>query len=103
MRLTQAQERLLLRKHLTGDFGVVKSFDSIRILLGAGYLQEDGCNLVVTKKGREYCDTYHHEIMLTQPASRHMVREECMCWYGGFDLPSGINAWTGHTQGDRAA
>lgn len=75
MRLTSAQERLLLRKHLTGDFGRVKNFESIRILLEAGYLQEAGTNLVVTQKGREYCDAHHHDIPLSSYSSGQIVRE----------------------------
>lgn len=65
MRLTPVQEALLLRKHLTGDFGGVHNFESIKILLSRKLLEQEGKNLVVTTKGREYCDRHHLEINLS--------------------------------------
>lgn len=64
MKLTPVQERLLLRKHLTGDFGPVENFKSIRTLLKTGYLEERGKKLLVTKKGRAYCEMNHAQIDL---------------------------------------
>jgi hypothetical protein len=60
-RLTPAQERRLLRKHLTGDFGP-GDWRSIEALIDAGMIQIDGKWLLVTRKGREYCDKHHAEM-----------------------------------------
>jgi len=75
MRLTAAQERLLLRKHLTGDFGGVKNYQSIVKLIEDGYLEEIGMNLVVTPKGRQYCDAHHMDISLHSDSQANRVKE----------------------------
>ncbi len=59
--LTPAQERCLLRKHLTGDFPA-RRWETIEVLIRKGYLVEE--SLAVTEKGREYCDTFHLDIRL---------------------------------------
>lgn len=56
--LTQAQAVALLHKHLTGDASG-HDWSTIRCLLRDGYLAEDGKNLVVTAKGKAWCDEHH--------------------------------------------
>lgn len=59
--MTQEQKRVLLHKHLTGEFPGQK-WSTIQALLKLGFLTEVGKNLVVTQDGREYCDAHHLEI-----------------------------------------
>jgi len=63
-RLTGPQERALLRKHLTGDFGW-HTWPPIEVLLREGYLavNEEG-DVIVTQKGIDYCDANHMNIPL---------------------------------------
>ena len=60
-RLPPAQETVLLRKHLTGDFGKHR-FSTVRALLDAGMLRERNHELALTDKGRAYCDEHHLSI-----------------------------------------
>ena len=63
-RIPGAQERALLRKHLTGDFGV-HCWLTIDALMRRGLVAEKGKLLVVTDAGRAYCDCNHASIRLT--------------------------------------
>jgi hypothetical protein len=60
-RLPAAQERRLLRKHLTGDFGP-GTWPTIAALIKGGYVSETQGKLIVTEKGRKYCDEHHQDI-----------------------------------------
>ena len=61
--LTKAQEKALLSKHLSGDFGVMKGNhrSTLTMLIRKGYLIENKQykQFEVTNKGRKYCDLYH--------------------------------------------
>lgn len=59
--LSQAQERRLLAKHTKGDFGP-GSWQTIEALLTKGYIVEQDKHLVLTDKGRNYCDLFHTTI-----------------------------------------
>ena len=61
--LSPAQERVLLRKHLTGDFGK-HAWSTIQSLITAGYLADNHGRLQVTPKGRAYCDAHHLQMGL---------------------------------------
>lgn len=63
--LSHAAERRLLSKHLCGDFGC-GTWASIQSLIDRGMVAEDGDGLVVTARGREYCDTYHMDMPLSR-------------------------------------
>jgi hypothetical protein len=65
-------ERVLLQKHLIGDFGV-HQWSTVKKLLDQGYIAEEGGDLVVTKKGVDYCDKFHREIKLSE---KKKVKEE---------------------------
>lgn len=58
--LSPPQERALLRKHLTGDFGPHR-WSVIEALIAGGYVveHEHGKTLAVTPKGQAYCDAHH--------------------------------------------
>ena len=62
-RLSPQQEKCLLRKHLCGEFPACR-WATIARLIKLGMLAEEGKRLVVTERGREYCDAYHLEIKL---------------------------------------
>ena len=66
--LSEPQERALLQKHLSGDFGRV-CWPTVRSLLDAGMVAEAGKNIVVTADGRAYCDEYHAVMPFTTTAS----------------------------------
>jgi len=58
-RLTEAQERVLLRKHATGDFGK-HTWSTIRALFVYGMLTEtDDRRVIVTERGLEYLRRWH--------------------------------------------
>lgn len=61
--LSPAQERLLLRKHLTGDIGK-HAWSTIESLIANGYLADRGGRLEVTPKGKSYCDAHHMRMSL---------------------------------------
>lgn len=68
-RLPKAQEAILLRYHTTGDFGK-HTWASVKGLLDAGMIEETpNRKLVITRKGREYCDKWHAYIGLN-PAKK---------------------------------
>lgn len=58
--MTDAMARALLRKHTTGDFGEHR-WAPIAKLIKLGYLAEQHPNLVVTPKGKAWCDEHHAE------------------------------------------
>lgn len=60
--LSQAQAVALLHKHCTGDISG-HDWATIKVLLQKGMIAEDGKNLVVTAKGKEWCDKHHMEII----------------------------------------
>ena len=62
-RLSPQQEKCLLHKHLCGDFPACR-WPTIASLMKLGMVAEDGKRLVVTEKGKAYCDTYHLEMKL---------------------------------------
>lgn len=60
-RLPEAQERRLLTHHLTGTSGGKPA--TYQALVKAGMFGEDDRgNVLVTPKGREYCDKWHLQI-----------------------------------------
>lgn len=61
--LTQAQAVALLRKHATGDIGG-HDWRTIQVLMRDGYLglDKDGKSLLVTPKGKAWCDRHHMEV-----------------------------------------
>lgn len=59
--LSSAQEKCLLRKHLTGDFPA-RQMATISALMRHGMLEVVGRHYVVSDKGKAYCDAYHMEI-----------------------------------------
>jgi hypothetical protein len=65
--MSKEQERVLLHKHLTGDFPGQK-WATVQALIKLGYLAvkdgelNRGTNLVVTDAGRAYCDAHHLEM-----------------------------------------
>ena len=56
--LSNEQEKALLRKHLTGDCGP-HTWPTIKSLIDRGYLADVDKRLIVTVKGKQYCDEYH--------------------------------------------
>jgi hypothetical protein len=62
-RLSSEQERRLLRKYTIGDFGPGK-WSTIQSLITEGMIAVQGKDLVVTEKGKQYCDMYHTEMPL---------------------------------------
>jgi hypothetical protein len=56
--MTQEQKRVLLHKHLTGDFPGQK-WATVMALLSTGMLEHSGKNLVVTEKGKIFCNENH--------------------------------------------
>ncbi len=59
--LSSAQEKCLLRKHLTGDFPA-RQMATISALMRHGMLEVVDRHYVVSAKGKAYCDAYHMEI-----------------------------------------
>jgi hypothetical protein len=59
--LSPAQEKCLLRKHLTGDFPP-RQIATISALVRHGMLEVIDRHYIVSAKGREYCDAYHMSI-----------------------------------------
>src|SRR5579864_1859330 len=59
--LSREQAKVLLHKHLTGDFPARK-WSTIKSLIDGGYLEEQGKNLVVTRKGKTWADEHHMEV-----------------------------------------
>jgi len=59
--LSKEQSRVLLHKHLTGEFPE-RRWETILSLLRMGMLDEQGKNLVVSEFGRQYCDQHHLEM-----------------------------------------
>ena len=62
-RLSPQQEKCLLRKHLCGEFPACR-WSTIARLIKLGMLAEEGKHLVVTERGKAYCDAHHLEIKL---------------------------------------
>ena len=58
MKLTKTQKRVLLHKHLTGDFPGQR-WETINALFDKGMIKEDGKRIVLTEKGKSYCDSNH--------------------------------------------
>ena len=56
--LSDAEAKVLLHKHATGDFGK-HTWSTIKALMNKGYLAEEGKNLVVTAKGKQWADENH--------------------------------------------
>ena len=56
--LSNAQEQALLRKHLAGDCGK-HTWPTIKSLIERGYMADIDKRLIVTAKGKAYCDEYH--------------------------------------------
>ncbi len=56
--MTKEQKRVLLHKHLTGEFPGQK-WVTIQALLKMGMLVEVGKNLEVAPKGKEFCNANH--------------------------------------------
>lgn len=62
--LSPAQERRLLRRHTTGDFGA-GAWSTIQSLADYGMIVLDPRGFVyVTKRGTAYCDAYHASMPL---------------------------------------
>ena len=59
--LSSAQEKCLLRKHLTGDFPA-RQMATISAPMRHGMLEVVDRHYVVSAKGKAYCDAYHMEI-----------------------------------------
>lgn len=59
--MTATQERVLLHKHLTGDFPA-RQMATISALMAAGMLEVINRHYIVSPKGREYCDRHHMAI-----------------------------------------
>ena len=59
--LTAEQKRVLLHKHLTGDFPGQK-WATVLQLIKKGMLVEQNKQLLLTPKGRAYCDEHHMEM-----------------------------------------
>jgi hypothetical protein len=59
--MTSEQKRVLLHKQLTGEFPGQK-FSTIESLLRLEMIEEQGKQIVVTAKGKEYCDEHHLEM-----------------------------------------
>ena len=60
MKLTREQERVLLHKHLTGEFPGQK-WATIQALADKGMI-ELGHDATVTPQGKAYCDAHHLHI-----------------------------------------
>ena len=58
--MTEAMAKALLRKHLIGDVGEHR-WPPIAKLIKLGYLADEPPYLVVTPKGRAWCDAHHME------------------------------------------
>lgn len=56
--MTKEQKRVLLHKHITGEFPGQK-WATVQALLNAGMLEEFGTKLVVTPKGKDFCNKHH--------------------------------------------
>lgn len=56
--MTTEQKRVLLHKHLTGEFPGQK-WETIKALIAKGMLVENNKNLAVTELGRVFCETNH--------------------------------------------
>lgn len=56
--MSPEQERVLLAKHLTGDFPGQRA-TTVYWLLRHGYLIRDDKRILVTDKGKQYCDLHH--------------------------------------------
>jgi hypothetical protein len=73
--MSPEQQRVLLHKHLTGDFPGQRS-QTVFWLIRHGYLVRDDDNpsdsasgrgrITVTQKGKDYCDLHH----LTMPSGK---------------------------------
>lgn len=61
--LTFAQEKCLLRKHLTGDFPP-RQMATLSALVRKGMLEVVNRHYVVSERGKAYCDKYHQEMPL---------------------------------------
>jgi hypothetical protein len=59
--LSQTQAKVLLHKHLTGDFPR-RCWPTIAALLREGMLEARTDRLTVTAKGYTYCVTHHRHI-----------------------------------------
>ena len=63
-RLSKPMERVLLYKHLSGEFEFHR-WPTVKKLIDGGYIEENCYGwLVVTEKGKAYCDNYHIDIKL---------------------------------------
>lgn len=58
MTLTTEQKRVLLAKHLTGEFPGQK-WETVKGLLNKGALAEQNKTFVVTEQGRAFCESNH--------------------------------------------
>ena len=56
--MTETQAKRLLRFHLTGDPGGGK-WETMKALLDKGYVEEQSKRLVLTSKGKAWCDENH--------------------------------------------
>jgi hypothetical protein len=63
--MSPEQQRVLLHKHLTGDFPGQRA-TTVYWLIKHGYVAQDGKSLKVTDKGKQYCDLHH----LTMPSGK---------------------------------
>ena len=57
-RLTPEQERVLLHKHISGDFPGQK-WETINALFRSGMIEETSKRISLTVAGKEYCNTHH--------------------------------------------
>lgn len=56
--MTREQKRVLLHKHLTGDFPGQK-WATVEALFKQELIVADGKRIVLTDKGKQYCDRNH--------------------------------------------
>jgi ribosomal protein S19E (S16A) len=63
-RLSKPQERVLLWEHISGGVSGRFQWKTYEALEKHGMLDLSGKNIVVTQKGRDYCDKYHIDIKL---------------------------------------
>ena len=63
MKLTPEQEKVLLHKHLTGDFPGQR-WETINALFDKKMICENGKRIGLTVAGRAYCDENHMRIKL---------------------------------------
>ncbi len=61
MTLTREQARVLLHKHLTGEFPGQK-WATIEALFRKELIEAQGTRLVLTARGKSYCDDHHMEM-----------------------------------------